>query len=125
MIERELAVPVVRGVKSPSERFAGADETYTVEALMQNGCARARDAIVATPARRSHRARARASRAPSRRWALQSGTSHFLGQNFARAFDVFYQTAGTRAGAHRPRDKRAHTCTLATPPLWPRRHAHP
>ena len=39
MIERELAVPVVRGVKSPSERFAGADETYTVEALMQNGCA--------------------------------------------------------------------------------------
>ena len=42
VIERELAVPVVRGVKSPSERFAGADETYTVEALMQNGCARAR-----------------------------------------------------------------------------------
>ena len=97
MIERELAVPVVRGVKSPSERFAGADETYTVEALMQNGCARARDAIAATPARRSHRARARASRAPSRRWALQSGTSHFLGQNFARAFDVYFQAAdGTR-----------------------------
>ena len=43
-------------------RFAGADETYTIEALMQNG------------------------------WALQSGTSHFLGQNFARAFDVYYQT---------------------------------
>eukprot|EP00600_Ochromonadales_sp_CCMP1393_P013100 CAMPEP_0175005516 /NCGR_PEP_ID=MMETSP0005-20121125/5357_1 /TAXON_ID=420556 /ORGANISM="Ochromonas sp., Strain CCMP1393" /LENGTH=626 /DNA_ID=CAMNT_0016260771 /DNA_START=231 /DNA_END=2111 /DNA_ORIENTATION=+ len=57
-----LAVPVVKGVKSPSERFAGADDTYTIEALMQNG------------------------------WALQSGTSHFLGQNFARAFDVFYQT---------------------------------
>jgi prolyl-tRNA synthetase len=57
-----LAVPVVPGCKSPSERFAGADETYTIEALMQNG------------------------------WALQSGTSHFLGQNFARAFDVKFQT---------------------------------
>lgn len=44
------------------DRFAGADETYTIEALMQNG------------------------------WALQSGTSHFLGQNFARAFDVYFQT---------------------------------
>eukprot|EP00292_Cryptomonas_paramecium_P011029 CAMPEP_0113669752 /NCGR_PEP_ID=MMETSP0038_2-20120614/4747_1 /TAXON_ID=2898 /ORGANISM="Cryptomonas paramecium" /LENGTH=324 /DNA_ID=CAMNT_0000585675 /DNA_START=308 /DNA_END=1279 /DNA_ORIENTATION=+ /assembly_acc=CAM_ASM_000170 len=61
--EELLAVPTVRGVKSPSERFAGADETYTVEALMQNG------------------------------WALQSGTSHVLGQNFARAFGVYYQTA--------------------------------
>jgi len=60
---RVLAVPVVKGVKSPSERFAGAEETFTIEALMQNG------------------------------WALQSGTSHFLGQNFARAFDVFFQTA--------------------------------
>jgi prolyl-tRNA synthetase len=58
-----LAVPCVRGIKSPSERFAGADDTYTIEALMQNG------------------------------WALQSGTSHFLGQNFAKAFDVFYQTS--------------------------------
>ena len=58
-----LAVPVVKGVKSAGERFAGADDTYTIEALMQNG------------------------------WALQSGTSHFLGQNFARAFDVFFQTA--------------------------------
>jgi prolyl-tRNA synthetase len=57
-----LAVPVVTGAKSPSERFAGADATYTIEALMQNG------------------------------WALQSGTSHFLGQNFARAFDVKFQT---------------------------------
>jgi len=57
-----LGVPVIRGCKSPSERFAGADETYTIEALMQNG------------------------------WALQSGTSHFLGQNFARAFDVKFQT---------------------------------
>jgi len=56
-----LAMPVVKGVKSPTERFAGADDTYTIEALMQNG------------------------------WALQSGTSHFLGQNFARAFDVSFQ----------------------------------
>ena len=55
-------MPVVKGVKSASERFAGADETYTIEALMQNG------------------------------WALQSGTSHFLGQNFAKAFDVTFQT---------------------------------
>lgn len=58
-----LAMPVVKGAKSPTERFAGADDTYTIEALMQNG------------------------------WALQSGTSHFLGQNFARAFDVYYQNA--------------------------------
>ena len=57
----------LQGVKSATERFAGADETFTIEALMQNG------------------------------WALQSGTSHFLGQNFARAFDVFFQTPeGTR-----------------------------
>ena len=62
-----LAVPVVKGVKSASERFAGADETYTIEALMQNG------------------------------WALQSGTSHFLGQNFAKAFDVKYQGADNQA----------------------------
>jgi len=58
-----LAVPVVKGVKSATERFAGADETFTIEALMQNG------------------------------WALQSGTSHFLGQNFAKAFDVQFQTS--------------------------------
>ena len=57
-----LAIPTVKGRKSPSERFAGADDTFTIEALMQNG------------------------------WALQSGTSHFLGQNFARAFDVYFQT---------------------------------
>eukprot|EP00327_Prymnesium_parvum_P034370 CAMPEP_0195610946 /NCGR_PEP_ID=MMETSP0815-20121206/10079_1 /TAXON_ID=97485 /ORGANISM="Prymnesium parvum, Strain Texoma1" /LENGTH=566 /DNA_ID=CAMNT_0040750967 /DNA_START=9 /DNA_END=1709 /DNA_ORIENTATION=- len=57
-----LAVPVVKGVKSATERFAGAEETFTIEALMQNG------------------------------WALQSGTSHFLGQNFAKAFDVQFQT---------------------------------
>jgi prolyl-tRNA synthetase len=56
-----LALPVVKGIKSPTERFAGADETFTIEALMQNG------------------------------WALQSGTSHFLGQNFAKAFDVTFQ----------------------------------
>lgn len=56
-----LAVPVVKGEKSANERFAGADATYTIEAMMQNG------------------------------WALQSGTSHFLGQNFAKAFDVQYQ----------------------------------
>merc|ERR1719291_1099549 len=56
-----LAMPVVKGKKSATERFAGAEETYTIEALMQNG------------------------------WALQSGTSHFLGQNFARAFGVYFQ----------------------------------
>lgn len=53
-----MAMPVVKGYKSESERFAGADETYTIEALMQDGK------------------------------ALQAGTSHFLGQNFAKAFDV-------------------------------------
>ena len=58
-----LAIPCVRGRKSPSERFAGAVDTYTIEAVMQNG------------------------------WALQSGTSHFLGQNFAKAFNCEYQTA--------------------------------
>ncbi len=56
-----LAVPVVTGVKTANERFAGAEDTYTIEAMMQNG------------------------------WALQSGTSHFLGQNFAKAFDVTYR----------------------------------
>ncbi|MBD8347991.1 MULTISPECIES: proline--tRNA ligase [unclassified Dysgonomonas] len=56
--EKYMAMPVVRGVKSASERFAGAIDTYTIEALMQDGK------------------------------ALQSGTSHFLGQNFAKAFDV-------------------------------------
>ena len=61
LCEDLLAMPVVRGVKSPSERFAGAEETYTIEALMQNG------------------------------WALQSGTSHFLGQSFGNAFDVSFQ----------------------------------
>ncbi|KAL3916248.1 MAG: hypothetical protein SGILL_005263, partial [Bacillariaceae sp.] len=61
LCEELLAIPVVRGVKSPSERFAGAEETFTIEALMQNG------------------------------WALQSGTSHFLGQSFGKAFDVTFQ----------------------------------
>jgi prolyl-tRNA synthetase len=58
--ENFMAMPVVKGVKSESERFAGADETFTIEALMQDGK------------------------------ALQAGTSHFLGQNFAKAFDVKY-----------------------------------
>jgi len=58
-----LAIPVIQGVKSETERFAGAVETFTIEAMMQNG------------------------------WALQAGTSHFLGQNFAKAFDVTFQTA--------------------------------
>lgn len=58
--ENYMAVPVIRGVKTPSERFAGAVETYTIEAMMQDGK------------------------------ALQAGTSHFLGQNFGRAFDVTF-----------------------------------
>ena len=62
-----MAIPVVTGLKSASERFAGAVETYCIEAMMQNT------------------------------WALQAGTSHFLGQNFAKAFDVTFQTSeGTR-----------------------------
>jgi prolyl-tRNA synthetase len=56
--ENFMAMPVVKGLKSESERFAGAEETYCIEALMQDGK------------------------------ALQAGTSHFLGQNFAKAFDV-------------------------------------
>jgi prolyl-tRNA synthetase len=56
--ENWMAMPVLRGVKSPNERFAGAVETYCIEAMMQDGK------------------------------ALQAGTSHFLGQNFAKAFDV-------------------------------------
>src|SRR5258708_35601607 len=57
-----MAVLVIRGVKTASERFAGAEDTYCIEALMQDGK------------------------------ALQMGTSHFLGQNFAKAFDVKYLT---------------------------------
>ncbi len=60
--EQWMAVPVMQGVKSETERFAGALDTYTIEAMMQDGK------------------------------ALQSGTSHFLGQNFAKAFDVTYLT---------------------------------
>lgn len=58
--ENWMSMPVVQGVKSETERFAGALDTYTIEAMMQDGK------------------------------ALQSGTSHFLGQNFAKAFDVTY-----------------------------------
>ncbi len=61
--EEWIALPVIRGLKTPSERFAGAVETYCIEAMMQD------------------------------RRALQAGTSHFLGQNFAKAFDVKFQTA--------------------------------
>lgn len=56
--EKFMAIPVIKGIKSPNERFAGAIDTYCIEALMQDGK------------------------------ALQAGTSHFLGQNFAKAFDV-------------------------------------
>jgi prolyl-tRNA synthetase len=57
-VENFMAIPVIKGFKTETERFAGADETYCIEALMQDGK------------------------------ALQAGTSHFLGQNFAKAFDV-------------------------------------
>ncbi|QWX82855.1 proline--tRNA ligase [Cellulophaga sp. HaHaR_3_176] len=60
--ENFMAMPVIKGLKTPSERFAGAIETYCIEALMQDGK------------------------------ALQAGTSHFLGQNFAKAFDVKFAT---------------------------------
>lgn len=56
-----MAIPVIKGVKTENERFAGADDTYTIEGMMQDGK------------------------------ALQMGTSHFLGQNFAKAFDVKFQ----------------------------------
>ena len=62
-VENFMAIPVVKGVKTANERFAGAEETYCIEALMQDGK------------------------------ALQAGTSHFLGQNFAKAFDVKFATA--------------------------------
>lgn len=57
-VEQWMAVPVIKGIKTPNERFAGAEDTYCIEAMMQDGK------------------------------ALQAGTSHFLGQNFAKAFDV-------------------------------------
>ncbi|GAA5414675.1 proline--tRNA ligase [Ureaplasma ceti] len=60
--EKELCIPVIKGVKTPGERFAGADNTYTIESMMQDG------------------------------QALQSATSHLLGQNFAKAFGITYQS---------------------------------
>ena len=60
--ETHMAIPVIKGVKTENERFAGAEDTYTIEGLMQDGK------------------------------ALQMGTSHFLGQNFAKAFDVKFTT---------------------------------
>ena len=62
-VENFMAIPVIKGVKTANERFAGAEETYCIEALMQDGK------------------------------ALQAGTSHFLGQNFAKAFDVKFASA--------------------------------
>jgi len=64
--EDVMAMPVIKGRKTANERFAGAEETYTIEALMQDGK------------------------------ALQAGTSHFLGQNFAKAFDVKYMTENNK-----------------------------
>jgi len=64
--EEEMAIPVIVGRKSESEKFAGAIHTYTIEAMMQD------------------------------RRALQAGTSHFLGQNFAKAFEITYQTEDNR-----------------------------
>ncbi|MCB9203213.1 MAG: proline--tRNA ligase [Flavobacteriales bacterium] len=61
-VQNYMGIPVIKGVKSESERFAGAEETYCIEALMQDGK------------------------------ALQAGTSHFLGQNFSKAFDVKYMS---------------------------------
>ena len=65
--EEFMAMPVIRGIKTPNERFAGAEETYCIEALMQDGK------------------------------ALQAGTSHFLGQNFAKAFDVKFAAKDGRS----------------------------
>ncbi|RZK10829.1 MAG: proline--tRNA ligase [Flavobacterium sp.] len=65
-VQNFMAIPVIKGLKTETERFAGADETYCIEALMQDGK------------------------------ALQAGTSHFLGQNFAKAFDVKFATAEGR-----------------------------
>jgi prolyl-tRNA synthetase len=62
-VENFMAIPVIKGFKTETERFAGAEETYCIEALMQDGK------------------------------ALQAGTSHFLGQNFAKAFDVKFANA--------------------------------
>ena len=64
--EEYMAMPVIKGIKSANERFAGAEETYTIEALMQD------------------------------KKALQAGTSHFLGQNFAKAFDVKFMNENNK-----------------------------
>src|SRR3982751_6208173 len=61
-VEQWMALPVIKGVKTPNERFAGAEDTFCIEALVQDGK------------------------------AIQAGTSHFLGQNFAKAFDVTFAT---------------------------------
>jgi prolyl-tRNA synthetase len=67
-VETELAIPVIPGMKSESEKFAGAVRTYTIEAMMGG-----------------------------KRWALQSGTSHYLGENFAKAFEIdFLDAEGER-----------------------------
>ena len=65
-VENYMALPVIKGIKTANERFAGAEETYCIEALMQDGK------------------------------ALQAGTSHFLGQNFAKAFDVKFSDKNNR-----------------------------
>ena len=65
-VEEYMAVPVIKGVKTPNERFAGAEDTYCIEALMQDGK------------------------------ALQAGTSHFQGQNFAKAFDVKFEDKNSK-----------------------------
>ena len=65
-VENYMALPVIKGVKSANERFAGAEDTYCIEALMQDGK------------------------------ALQAGTSHFLGQNFAKAFDVKFSDSNNK-----------------------------
>ncbi len=71
-IEEDLAIPVIPGVKSESEKFAGAVRTYTVEAMMGG-----------------------------KHWALQSGTSHYLGENFSKAFGIeFLDSDGERKFAH-------------------------
>lgn len=65
--ENELCIPVIKGKKTPSERFAGAVETYTIESMMQDG------------------------------QALQSATSHVLGQNFAKAYDIKFQNKDNKS----------------------------
>lgn len=65
-VENYMAVPVIKGIKTANERFAGAEDTYCIEALMQDGK------------------------------ALQAGTSHFLGQNFAKAFDVKFSDSNNK-----------------------------